>query len=105
MVEEEKYKVKDAWKAVCVNSKDIGHYHDSKNPKRDFERTGSRKVGKWYDLGNTYKIVKRHGALGFVRFGGDYNDVGSFSPLASVYTIDDSNYRYKYSVGELVLDV
>lgn len=105
LVEEEKYKVKDAWKAVCVNSKDIGHYHDSKNPKGDFERTGSRKVGKWYDLGNTCKIVKRRGASGFVLFGGYYNVNGDNYPLADDFTIYVPFYGYYGSVGELVLDV
>lgn len=102
---EEKYKVKDAWKAVCVNSKDIGHYHDSKNPKGDFERTGSRKVGKWYDLGNTCKIVKRRGASGFVLFGGDYFNRGDYFPLADACTFCNSVDAYFDSVGELVLDV
>ena len=105
LVYEEEKKVKDAWKAVCVNSKDIGHYHDSKNPKRDFERTGSRKVGKWYDLGNTYKIVKRHGASGFVLFGGCFEFDGDYYPLAFACTFKYSFGICKYSVGELVLDV
>lgn len=104
-VEEEKYKVKDAWKAVCVNSKDIGHYRDSKNPKGDFERTGSRKVGKWYDLGNTCKIVKRHGASGVVLFGAFYLNCGDSYPLADAHAINFSFVGYFNSVGELVLDV
>lgn len=105
IVEEEKYKVKDAWKAVCVNSKDIGHYYNSKNSKGDFERTCSRKVGKWYDLGNTCKIVKRRGALGFVLFGGNYGNFGYDFPLAHANTLDYSNDGYCNSVGEIVLDV
>lgn len=105
LVEEKKYKVKDAWKAVCVNSKDIGHYHDSKNPKGDFERTGSRKVGKWYDLGNTRKIVKRRGASGFVLFGRNYSKDVNDHPLAVAVNIIFSNEEYSNSVGEIRLDV
>lgn len=105
LVEEKKYKVRDAWKTVCVDSKDIGHYCDSENPKGSFERTGSRKVGKWYDLGNTCKIVKRRGASGFVLFGGTYGNDGNLFPLADAYAIDNPNIEYCYSVGELVLNV
>lgn len=105
LVEEKKYKVRDAWKAVCVDSKDIGHYRDSENPKGGFERTGSRKVGKWYDLGNTCKIVKRRGDSGFVLFGGFCCNNGDDYPLADDYTIYDPDCGYYDSVGELALDV
>lgn len=105
LVEEEKYKVKDAWKDVCVNSKNIGHYHDSKNSKRALEMTGSRKVGKWYDLGNTCKIVKIRGASGFKVFGGDFGNNGGDFPLADASTIKWSHRVFSSSVGEIVTDV
>lgn len=99
-------KVREAWKAVCVNSTGIGHYKNSKNAKKyDFERTGSRKIGKWYDLGNTYKIVKKHNALGFVHFGGSYMMNGDEYPLAGVYPIPIPYDYFIFSVGEIVLDV
>lgn len=105
LVEEKKYKVKNAWKAVCVDSTNIGHYWNSKNPKRDFERTGSRKVGKWYDLGNTFKIVKRRGASGFVLFSGSYGVGGNNFPLAKVKSISSPYGNYGVGVGEFVFDV
>ena len=105
LVEEKGYKVEEAWKAVCVNSKDLGHYVNSKNAKHEFETTGSRQIGKCFDLGNTCKIVKRREASGFVLFGGDYDDGSNKYPLAYVVGIGVPSHGYFGSVGELVLDV
>lgn len=112
LVEEKGYKVADAWKAVCVDSKDLGHYTNSKNAKKlKFEKTGSRQIGKCFDLGNTVKIVIERGttlgfASGFVLCGGRYAHNGNYYPLASASSI----FCYYYSnecydgVGALVLD-
>lgn len=105
LVEDEIYEVKEAWKAVCVDSKYIGHYRNSKNPKYYFERTGSRKIGKWYDLGNTCKIVKKREASGFVIFGGSCSSRGDSHPLAYVVSINNPDDDYNACVGEFVLDV
>lgn len=44
---------------LAVDSKEIGHYHDSENAKNYFEKTGEREFGGLYGfVGNTYKIVK-----------------------------------------------
>lgn len=36
--------VEKAWNAVCVDSKELGHYKNSDDAKDDFELTGSREV-------------------------------------------------------------
>lgn len=105
LIEKKHYKVGNAWKAVCDQSKNLGHYIDSKNWKGDFELTGSRKVGKWYDLGNTFKITINEKTGGFVIFGGCYNSYGDDCPLADAISIDYPDNFYNYSVGEIVLDV
>lgn len=102
---EEGYQVVEAWKAVCVNSKDLGHYWNSKNAKHEFETTGSRQIGKCFDLGNTCKIVKKREASGFVLFGGSYNLCSSGYPLADADSINGPFSGCNGSVGELVLDV
>lgn len=105
LVEEKGYMVEDAWKAVCVDSKDLGHYYNSKKAKHEFETTGSRQIGKCFDLGNTCKIVKKREASGFVLFGGAFSNYSFFYPLAAG---DSINYPFNvcnFSVGELVLDV
>ena len=51
------WKVADAWKAVYMDSKKLGHYRNSKDAKNFFEPTGSREVCGWYDLSNIYKIL------------------------------------------------
>ena len=105
LVEEKGYQVAEAWKDVCVDSKDLGRYWNSENAKREYETTGSRQIGKGFDLGNTCKIVKKREASGFVLFGGCYCNFGDNCPLADAVSINDPNNNFNCSVGELVLDV
>lgn len=105
LVEEQGYQVAEAWKEVCVDSKDLGHYRKSKNAKHDFETTGSRQIGKCFDLGNTCKIVKKREVSGFVRYGGNFKNLSYRYPLADVNSFNDPFIVCNFSVGELVLDV
>lgn len=105
LVEEKGYKVAEAWMAVCVDSKDLGHYLNSENPRYQYERTGSRQIGKCFDLGNICKIVKKRDASGFMIFGGKFTNFGSDYPLAFAVDILTPGDDYFDSVGELVLDV
>ena len=105
LVEEKEYKVAEAWEAVCVNSKNLGHYWNSENAKHEFETTGSRQIGKCFDLGNTFKIVKKRGDSGFMLFGGYYCFDGDYCPLANAGGINYPNASHFGDVGELVLDV
>lgn len=105
LIEEKGYTVSNAWKAVCDQSKDLGHYWDSENAKHDFEDTGSRQVGEWYDLANTYKITVDDEAGGFSLIGGFFGDNGGYCPLAGVFGVDFPGSGYNNSVGWLVLSV
>lgn len=105
LIEEEGYEVKDAWKAVCDQSKDLGHYWDSENAKHCFEGTGSRQIGEWCDLGNTSKVTEYDEAGGFLLVGGDYFYSGSYYPLAFVHGIFDPDFVCYGSVGWIVLSV
>lgn len=100
------WKVADAWKAVCVDSKELGHYWNSENAKHDFEPTGSREVCGFYDLANAYKILAEdedEEAGGFWLAGSSYIHCSYGYPLASLgcnyYLFDYGNF----SVGWLVL--
>lgn len=106
LIEERGYIVSDAWKAVCDQSKDLGHYRDSKDAKNKFEFTGSRQVGDWYDLANTSKIIINDDeASGFSLIGGDFYNYGEDYPLADVNSIYGSFVDYSYSTGWIVLSV
>ena len=105
LIQEQGYTVSDAWKAVCDQSKDLGHYWDSKNAKHEFEPTGSRKIGEWYDLANTYKITVKDETGVFLFVGGVYIGYGSCYPLAGVYTDDNPCRDRDSSVGWIVIDV
>jgi len=109
LVEEEGYKVAEAWEAVCDDSTQLGHYENSKDAKIgmfEYEKTGSRQIGKCFDLANTFKIVKKRDDGGFISFGGDRNFPGWTYPLAKA-----SSHSYSFSdvptndVGMLMLDV
>lgn len=105
LIEERGYIVSDAWKAVCNQSKDLGHYWDSKDAKHEFEDTGSRQVGEWYDLANTCKITIDDEAGCFSLVGGGYNFNGYCYPLADVDCFGDPDNEYDDSVGWFVLSV
>lgn len=105
LVEEEEYMIRDAWKIVCFNSKDIAHYRDSKDAKKYLEMTGSRAVGKWCDLGNTCKIVERYKKGGFAIFGGPYYCYGEQYPLANSGMVTSIDGVYVTSIVEIRLDV
>ena len=91
----------EAWLAVCDDSRNLGHFCDSKNANDEFELTGNRKVGKWYDLGNTYKIFG-NSKTGFLLESSSFE---SEYPIADV----QPNFRHlntpRYGgVGWIVLD-
>ncbi|MCI8361936.1 MAG: hypothetical protein HFJ41_02085 [Clostridia bacterium] len=105
LIEEKGYTVSNAWKAVCDQSRDLGHYADSENSKHNFEDTGSRQVGEWCDLGNTFKITEDDEAGGFSIVGGSCNRNGYYFPLADVCGICYPSNVYCFSVGWFVLSV
>jgi len=94
----------DAWYAVCVNSKELGHYKNSADAKNDFELTGSRKIAGKYDLANTCKILARdEKAGGFWLACGYYNFNGYDFPLAGFGLDNSFDIRDDNSVGWFVL--
>lgn len=106
LTEEEKWEVSEAWKAVCDDSKKLGHYWNSEDAKHDFEPTGSRKVWLFYDWANTCKIIAdNNSASAFWLGGGRYLDFSNDHPLADVDTIYCPDSNYNRSVAWLVLDV
>ena len=105
LIDERNYSVTAAWEAVCNDSRDLGHYWNSKDAKHEFESTGSRKVGAFFDLANTCKILKKYGASGFLLAGGYCNVDSIFYPLADLDTFYDPDDFCDVSVGWLVLDV
>ncbi len=105
LIEEKGYAVSDAWKAVCDQSKDLGYYWDSENPKHGFENTGSRQVGEWNDLANTFKITVDDEDDDFWFVGGSCYFGGNFNPLADVNRVYYPSDVSHNSVGWFVLSV
>lgn len=101
------YEIKEAWEAVCDDSRKIGHYRNSDNPKNDFEPTGSREVCGFCDLGNAWKFIAEDPwdeAGGFWAAGGGYGHGSRYGPVADLdldYCVDNA---YVYGVGMLALD-
>lgn len=105
LIEKENYTVSRAWKAVCDQSKNLGHFKDSKNAIRDLEPTGSRRVGEWYDLGNTWKVIVNDKGTSFSFFGGDANFNGDYYSLSHVNTTDYLYFFCILGVGWIVCSV
>lgn len=105
LIEEENYSVEDAWKAVCDDSRDLGHYRNSKDAKHDLEPTGSRKSGVFFDLANTSKVLDRGEKKSECWLaGGSYKYYSYRYPLSSLDSINKLDEYYD-SVGWLVMDV
>lgn len=80
------WKVEEAWRAVCYDSMELGHYSNSKNAKNEFEDTSSRAICGFFDLANTYKILAEdEEAIGFWLAGGVYCSNSNSDPLADCY--------------------
>lgn len=90
---------------LANDSKEIGHYWDSKNAKHELEKTGERQLGGLYGFaGNTYKIVKdSESSSGFSILGGSYDIYGDKYPLADVAHVIDPNFTKDNGVGLLEL--
>ena len=113
LIDERGYRISNAWKAVCDQSRDLGHYLDSEDAKYEFELTGCRQLGEWCDLANTCKITIDKEPCDFFlfvedrfsSFGGYYNNDGFHWPLVSVNKICYPNYDCSSGTGWLVLSV
>ena len=107
LVEDCKWNVADAWHAVCNDSKELGHYWNSKDAKHDFEDTGMREICGFFDLANTYKILAEDeddSIGGFWLAGGNYDNHSIIMPLASLIRDTSLVKDYKGGVGWVVLE-
>ena len=96
-----------AWEAVCDDSRKIGHYCNSDNPKNDFEPTGSREVCGFCDLGNAWKFLAEdpwEEAGGFWAAGGGFLYDGNRGPVADLSHGDNVGNGDDFGVGMLALD-
>lgn len=101
---EKGWDMKEAWYAVCTDSKSLGNYLNSEGTKNEFEMTGRREVCKFYDLGNTFKLLaedeERDG--GYWIAGGNCSNTGITYPLASLGHYYQTDYLNIGGVGWLV---
>ena len=96
-----------AWEAVCDDSRKIGHYCNSDNPKNDFEPTGSREVCGFCDLGNAWKFLAEdpwEEAGGFWAAGGGFLYDGNRGPVADLNPCNSVDGDFHNGVGMLALD-
>lgn len=99
LTEEEGYEVSEAWEAICDNTQKLkGH------EKHDFEPTGSRKVGAFYDLTNTTKVVAVGTHRGYMECGSSYVDNSGKYPMSNFMKIIDSNHELVDDNFELMDD-
>lgn len=68
---------------LADDSREIGHYWDSKDTKHIIEKTGERQLGGLYGFaGNTRKLVDSETFANFVLLGNDASVGGNEFPLA-----------------------
>ena len=97
LVEKEGWTKIEAWNAVCDDSSKLGYYSP------DFGPTGIRKVGMWYDLANTCKLLKSPGQ--FLLASGCYCNNPIENTLSEVIPLLNDKDELTEAVGWIVLDV
>lgn len=94
-----------AWTWVCDDSRELGHYWNSTTGRYILERTGSKGVGEFYDLANTFKILTySKGVDETVIASGSYSCNSSEVPLADLGYITFRNRNFNSSVAWIVLE-
>lgn len=95
----------EAWNAVCVDSKILGHYRNSKDAKYQFEPTGSRGICGFYDLASTCKILAKDvKGEDFWLASGCYGNLSYICPIADLYLYHIYDFCGTTSVGWIVLE-
>jgi hypothetical protein len=103
LVEEGK-SVEWAWNAVCNDSKELGHYWNYENAEHEFEATGSRLICGFYDLANTYKILREDNDIGgFWLAGGWYGGSSYNAALSDLVLFGNKGGNRSRSVGWIVI--
>ena len=94
---------KDAWFAVCTDSRELGHYYTLAKHEDALELTGSRMIAGKCDLANTREVLARdEKSHVFWIAAGCYDELSYNRPLTClgcVYYFDTPNYN---SVGWFV---
>lgn len=96
--------VKDAWYAVCDDSRKLGHFCDSVGAKNDFELTGSREVCGFFDLANTYKILAKDSEGFYSLASGDYHERGEITSISDRGCSNLYDSWRNYGVGWIILE-
>lgn len=103
-VEKENYEVEKAWKVVCKDSEAIANYKNCHELSNYLEKTGCRLIYKWYDRGNTCKIIKSDDGTGYFLAGASYNLISNFCPISRCDKFFDKKERFPNALGLMRLD-
>lgn len=105
LIEELKYTTREAWRVICDDSTNLGNYLNSPGAnKYQLESTGSRQVGKWYDLANVCKTVYNDNMSGFCAAGSHCKYRGTTKTISEVNPSSD-RYGSCWGTGWMVLDI
>lgn len=108
LIEQAGFTVSEAWKSVCKESAMLGNFWDSPGSPHALEPTGSRKIGRFHDFGNTCKIVCSLEDGSPFYYGGDYWDLSYECPLGSLVRLPNDEVEKNTSdrsVGVIVMEV
>ncbi len=102
-------KIETAWNLICDDVKEL---FDSTGVKKNavnvIEKTGSRgEVCGFYDLSNTYKLLKEDdeaGTGGFLLGSGKFFGIERNYSLSSLGKCYESNYKFQDAVGLIIFD-
>lgn len=105
LVEEKKESIDNAWYIVCDDSKIIGNYFNTELTENKLEKSGSRAIGEFYDLGNTYKIIRDSSSeTKFSLAGGCYKDLSYLQYLSNIMPLISVKKDIKNAVPWIICD-
>ena len=106
LVEEEGWRVAEAWRSICRDSRKHGLYSNSGKIGMNPEKTGTKSVGKWCDLMGVCKIVERYDSPSeCVAISGRHLDRSSNGYLAIQRKVNNVNGGISECSASMIMDV
>lgn len=82
------YSLSKAWNAVITDSSELGNFTTLLGEKNNIEKTNSRSILGFSDLGNTFKVLSdSNDPEKYWIAGGDYTNHGFYTPLFHMFPL------------------
>lgn len=105
LIKEKEFTVREAWKAICFDSRVLINPDIPNNQKLEFQLTGTPEIGKWCDLTSVGRLLKKKGPHELLLAHGCSDLKNSRFCLADIITVFAFNGNFTSAVAWIVMDV